>query len=142
MIICGIEIKSNEAIFVLCEVKECEIEVCDNKFKKIELKGNEQALYKNFYEAISSFVKQNKVERIYLKKPIDKGRQPSGANAFRIETIINMLDVLVVAFHVNTIASFYKKNELTVTNEKILNKYQTGALETAYYGVIKELKSE
>lgn len=137
--ICGIEIKSNEAILVLCDIVENEVMVCDNEFKKIELGGNEQEIYKSFYSALVSYVKQNEIECIYLKKPIDKGRQLSGANAFRIEAIINMLDVPVDAFHVNTISTFAKKNVLDVKNKEVLNKYQEGALWTAYCGIAKEL---
>ena len=135
--ICGIEIKGNEAIIVLCDNSKETLGVSESKFKKIALDANEQDLYKSFYETLLSFTKQNAVEKIYLKKPVDKGQQIAGANAFRIEAVINLIDIPVVSLHTNTLSSFSKKNELNVENIEKVNQYQIPALWAAYWGFIK-----
>lgn len=135
--ICGIEIKSNEAIIVLCDNSKEPLAVFESKFKKIALDANEQDQYKSFYKTILSFTKQNAVEIIYLKRPVDKGQQIAGANAFRIEAIINLLDIPVVSLHANTLSSFSKKNELIVKNIEKVYQYQMSALWAAYWGFIK-----
>ena len=136
--ICGIDIKSNEAIIVLCDTSKEMLAVSESKFKKIALDSNEQDLYKSFYETLLSFIKQYTVEKIYLKKPVDKGRQTAGANAFRIEAIINLIEIPVVSLHANTLLSFSKKNKLNVENIEKVNQYQLAALWAAYWGFIKE----
>lgn len=132
--ICGIEIKSNEAIIVLCDDSKEVLAVSENKFKKIALDINDQDLYRSFYETLLSFVTQNSIKKIFLKKPVDKGQQIAGPNVFRIETILNLLDIPVISIHPNTLLSFAKKNELKVENSEIVNKYQTSALWAAYWG--------
>jgi len=135
--ICGIEIKSNEAIIVLCDNSSETLAVVESKFRKIALDANEQDLYKSFYETLCSFIKQNAVERVYLKKPVDKGRQIAGANAFRIEALINLVEIPVVSLHALTILSFAKKNDMQVDNIEKINQYQEPALWAAYLGFVK-----
>lgn len=135
--ISGIEIKSNEAIIVLCDNSKETLAFSESKFKKISLDANEQDQYKSFHTTLLSFIKQNAVETIYLKRPVDKGQQVAGANAFRIEAIINLLDIPVVSLHPVALSSFIKKNELIVKNVEKANKYQQAALWTAYWGFIK-----
>ena len=60
--ICGIEIKSNEAILVLCDIIENEVMVCDNEFKKIDLGGNEQEIYKSFYKEMENIMPRTKTK--------------------------------------------------------------------------------
>lgn len=134
--ICGIDIQSNEACIVLCDTSNETLAIAESRFKKIALDANEQDLYKSFYETLVSFIKQSAVKKIYLKKPIDKGQRKAGANAFRIESMINLLDVPVVSIHANSLASFKKKNEINVENIDKVNQYQITALWAAYWGFL------
>ena len=135
--ICGIDIKSNEAIIALCDDSTGKLVFIENKFKKIALDASNQDHYKSFYETLSDFVKLHEVKIIYLKKPVDKGQQIAGANAFRIEALLNLCAIPVVSIHAVTITSYLKKNPLNVDNCDKTLQYQMGALSAAYCGFSK-----
>lgn len=134
---CGIEIKGNEAIIALCSCDDSKLIFVEDKFKKIALDVSSQDNYHSFYETFSSFVKQHDVEKIHLKKPIDKGQQISGANAFRIEALLNLCAIPVVSIHAVTLAAYIKKNPMNIQGADKANQYQMGALAAAFYGFSK-----
>ena len=133
--ICGMDIKGNEAIIALCKIAEGKLSYVESRFKKIALDASDQDHYQSFHETFSSFIRQNNIEKIYLKKPVDRGQQTAGANAFRIEALLNLSEVPVISIHAITITSYLKKNTLSVDNCEKSNKYQAGALGAVYCGV-------
>ena len=132
--ICGMDIKGSEAIIALCDIVDGELSYIENKFKKIALDARDQDNFQSFYVTFSSFIKQNNIEKIYLKKPVDKGQQTAGANAFRIEALLNLSTVPVVSVHAITITRFLQKNSMSINNYAKSTQYQSGALGAVYYG--------
>ncbi|MDD4690333.1 MAG: DUF3010 family protein [Eubacteriales bacterium] len=139
MIVCGIDIKGNEAIFAVCKTDgHGDSEYIENDLTKIALNNEDQDLYKEFLYTVKEFVIGNEIEKVYLRKPMDKGRQLSGPNAFRIEALINLIEVPIVSLHPNTITSYIKKNENVIKNCDKTFKYQTNALASVLCGIGKE----
>ena len=120
MKICGIEIKSNYAILSVVE----EGSYFDLKIKKLILEDDE--LQNNivlFKESLESFLNENQIEKIIIKKRSKKGNFAGGAVTFKIETIIQLNSICEVGFiSGQTLSKFEKKNE--VIYPKSLNKYQ------------------
>lgn len=135
--LCGVEIKSNEAIVAICDNSVGNLAFVENKFKKIALDPSDQDHYQSFFETFSSFIKQNDIEKIYLKKPVDKGQQIAGANAFRIEALLHLCAVPVISIHAVTIARYIKKSTMDIENCEKANQYQMGALWAVYCGISK-----
>jgi len=135
--ICGIDVKGSEAIVALCDNATGKLVFIESKFTKISLDASNQDHYLSFYETFSSFIKQNSINKIYLKKPIDKGQQIAGANAFRIEALLNLSAVPVVSIHAVSITHYLKKNAMDIDNCEKAHKYQMGALGAIICGVSK-----
>lgn len=134
-IICGIEIKSSDAIIALVEINNGQGTFVKDTFNRISLNNDGQEQYKSFLDTFNEFIIQNTVSKIYLKKPMDKGQQIAGPNAFRIEALINLAPVQVKEVHSITLASFSKKNTMEILNSEESNKYQAIALWAAMWGM-------
>jgi hypothetical protein len=138
--ICGAEIKSNEVIFAIVEMKEGKRNFIKTSNNKIQFDADNQGRYKSFAEILGEYLKQNSITRLYLKKPMDKGTQKAWPNAFRIEAIINLSAISVKGIHPVTLASFIKKHEMNVTNSEGSLKYQENALWAAIWGLDNDNK--
>ena len=112
--VCGIEVKGNEALVAICDNATEKLVFIESKFTKIALNAGDQDHYLTFYETFSSFIKQNGIDRVYLKKPVDRGQQIAGANAFRIEALLNLSVIPVVSIHAVTITRYLKDRKSVV----------------------------
>ena len=127
MKICGIGLKSNNAIFSVVEYLNDEINFVQTKTKKVILENDEDInsilKYKN---EIESFLSENKIEKIALKKRAKKGTFAGGAVTFKSEAIIQLNRICEVQFITSqAITKYTKKNEPILPKE--LNKYQEQA---------------
>ena len=127
MIICGIEIKAKQVILVVLKDKE----YCELKVKKIELENDEEQLsIREFCNDFLVFLKENQIEKIYIKKRAKKGTFSGGAVTFKIEALIQLNPQTSVELLASQkISSFEKKNEILFPKE--LKKYQEQAYLTA-----------
>jgi len=128
MKICGIELKSNNAILVVLDNKE----FVDLKIKKIILENDEnQEDIRKFCNEFLLFLEKNEIEKIVIKKRAKKGNFAGGAVTFKMEGLIQlnpMCDVELIS--PQAISSFEKKNQ--VEYPESLKKYQEQAFLTAY----------
>ena len=124
MIICGVEIKSNYAILCVVDKSDDIVDYVDLKIKKITLENDEkQEDVKSFFNEFSLFLKENKIDKIVIKKRAKKGTFSGGAVTFKIEGMIQMNTLCeVVLISSATINSFEKKNEVSFPSS--LKKYQ------------------
>ena len=127
MIICGIELKSNNTILSLIQKTNDNTTFIDSKTKKLILGDDET---KNslliFQDKLDQFLEENKVEKIALKKRAKKGTFAGGAVTFKIEAMIQLNTVCEVEFiSSQAISKYTKKNEVSIPKE--LNKYQEQA---------------
>ena len=127
MNICGIELKSNNAIVSVIQINEENINFLNTKVKKIVLEDEEDkhSILK-FQDQIEAYLEENEIQKIALKKRAKKGNFAGGAVTFKSETIIQLNTVCDVTFvTAQAISKYTKNNDIDLPNE--LNKYQEQA---------------
>ena len=127
MNICGIELKSNNAILAVINIEKEKINFLNTKVKKIILEKEEDknSLLK-FQDEIDNYLEQNKVEKIALKKRAKKGTFAGGAVTFKSEAIIQLNTICDVTFVTSqAISKYTKSNDVELPVD--LNKYQEQA---------------
>lgn len=127
MKICGIELKSNNAIVSVIEYSNDEISFIETKTKKIVLENDEEinSILK-YKKEIETFLNENQIEKISIKKRAKKGTFAGGAVTFKSEAIIQLNNVCEVNFITSqAISKYTKENEPFLPKE--LNKYQEQA---------------
>ena len=128
MNICGVELKSNQALLVVLEdgnYKELDI-------KKIILEDDEdQTSIREFCNKFLLFLEKNSIDSVVIKKRAKKGNFAGGAVTFKIEGLIQLNPLTEVKLiSSQTIAAFEKKN--TIEFPQTLKKYQEQAFLSAY----------
>ncbi|MFK2822365.1 DUF3010 family protein [Arcobacter sp. YIC-80] len=132
MKLCGVELKANNAIFSVFEKNDDDIVIyIDLKIKKITLDDDESFEdIKTFSNNVNDFLKDNKIEKVFIKKRAKKGNFAGGAVTFKMEGIIQLNDICdVTLVSSQSVNSFEKKNMIEFPKE--LKKYQEGAYLTA-----------
>jgi len=137
MIICGIEIKGSEAIFALATCQQEGIGHLPLAIKKIALEeDDESANVKAFAAQIASFVRENGISHVVIKKRSKKGEFAGGPTTFKIETVFQLLtDCEVTLLSPQTINAQNKKHNFALPAS--LNKYQHEAYKAACAGLMK-----
>jgi len=127
MNICGIELKSNNAIVSVIQLDKDKANFVNTKTKKIILvdEENKNSLLK-FQDEIDNYLEENSVNKIALKKRAKKGNFAGGAVTFKSETIIQLNTVAEVIFVTSQAITKYTKNNKVEFPEE-LNKYQEQA---------------
>ena len=124
MKICGIELKSNNAIVSIIESSNEEINYIDVKLKKIILDNDEdKSSLLSFKYDIESFLTENHIEKVAIKKRAKKGTFAGGSITFKMEAVIQLNSISEVKFiSSQAISKYTKKNEIEFPS--LLNKYQ------------------
>ena len=134
--ICGISVGGSSAIFVILEGTWDRFELVDSQFKKIDLDDDfDQNNIKSFFAEVEDMLKQNRINRIYVKKANSKGKFIASSKAFKIEGLIQFMDYDVTLVEAKTIAAFFKKNEPSQDRTSEVFKYQEEAFKVALYGL-------
>ena len=136
MIICGVELKANNAIFSVINIANDKIDYMNVKPAKIILDNNEnkQSIIV-FQNNINNFIKDNNIEKIVIKKRATKGTFAGGAITFKMEAIIQLnINCEVLFISSATISKFTKKNTIPFPHN--LLKYQ----EQSYLAALSYVK--
>jgi len=129
MRICGIELKSNEAIIVSIETDGVDYEYIAINTKKIKLTDSKShEATKAFRVAFDDFLKNNNFDKIAIKERLRKGKFSGGPDSFEMEGILQTLDYPIELIHSATIKS-KTKDALLKTDD--INNYQLEALKVA-----------
>lgn len=128
---CGIEIKANEALIVLIEKKDGNLQYIESMTKRIALSDDESRdAVLLFQETIAAFLRSNHVSIVAVKKRSKKGVYAGGALTFKIEALLQVNPICEVHLVPGpTINASNKKNAFLMPNT--LHKYQTEAYLTA-----------
>jgi hypothetical protein len=137
MIICGVEIKGSEAIFALATRTAGGISHLPLATRKLALADDDEAAnVKAFAGQIASFLRENGISHIAVKKRSKKGEFAGGPTTFKIETVLQLItDCDVVLISPQTINAQNKKHDFALPDT--LNKYQHEAFKTACAGLMK-----
>ncbi len=128
MRICGIELKSNQAIFSVIEKQDDDIVIyIDMKIKKITLQDDDsQESIRQFCNELLAFLIDNEIDKVILKKRAKKGNFAGGAVTFKMEALIQLNPHCVVELiSGQAMGAFEKKNDVHIPNN--LKKYQEQA---------------
>jgi hypothetical protein len=131
MKICGIELKSSEARIAVIETIGDEISFITMNSKKISLADDEcNESIRSFYDTFCSFIRNNGIEVVALKKRAKKGDRAGGAVSFKLEGLIQLCPDARIELHSpQAISAMNKKSTFEIP--KGLNKYQEQAFLTA-----------
>ncbi len=135
MKICGIDLASHDAIVVVLDGTRGEWKVVDSDVRKVSLLDDEDAgQVRAFQNAVGAVVKRHGVDRIVIKKRGKKGKFAGGPVSFKMEGVIQLIDICeVVLLSPQTIAIVSKMNLNAVPDE--LKQYQRDAFFTALAGL-------
>ncbi|MCP3923560.1 MAG: DUF3010 family protein [Desulfobacterales bacterium] len=131
MRVCGIEIKGSDSVLVVLEGEAKDFQTIDCDIRKISIENTENSYdIKNFHKNFKKFVIDENIDIVGVKKRNTKGRFAGGALSFKMEALIQLLDVKIVLLPSATIAKSIKKKNPDYPED--LKKYQHGAFETGF----------
>ena len=108
---------------------------------KLEISDSDsQEELKQLAQSLNAFIGENQIDIIYIKKRGKKGEYAGGADSFKIEAVIQLLNTSVVLLAPTTIASSNKG--ITVKGSESIFGYQEDSLKTAYAGMAKNAKNK
>lgn len=129
--VCGIELKSSEAILVVVENATETNELIDTKPNKIKIGDDEDSSeVRSFFDDIVEFTRANNIDIIVLKKRARKGKMAGGSVSFKLESLIQLNGIVDCVFVSGQgIAAAHKKQPFEIPEN--LNKYQEAAFMAA-----------
>ena len=138
MKVCGIEIKGSEAIIAVAALDGSALSHLALATKKIALEDDDDAAnVKLFAAQVASFVRENSIDRIAIKKRSKKGEFAGGPTTFKIEGVFQLLESCEVAlFSPQAITARCKK--FAVELPQTLNKYQHEAYKAACLALMEK----
>jgi len=138
MRICGIELKSSRALLAVVEVTDEGVNPIPMETRMIKLDDDERAdLVKSFYAAFCSFVRDNQIDVVAVKKRAKSGEYAGGAVSFKMEALIQLCDeIQIMLISSQSIAATNRREEFDLPDE--LKKYQIPAYLTACCHASKE----
>ena len=135
MKICGFDLAAHDAIVVVLDGARAAWKVIEHEQRKISLLDDEDAgQVRIFQKEVNAMVKRHGVDRIVIKKRGKKGKFAGGPVSFKMEGLIQLIDICeVVLLSPQTITTFSKKYIYEVPAE--LKQYQRDAFFTALAGL-------
>ena len=137
--VCGIELKSSEAILVVVENTKGIVSLIDTKPNKISIGDDENTSeVKSFFDSIVKFIRNNHIDVIVLKKRARKGKMAGGSVSFKLESLIQINGIVDTMFvSGQAIAAAHKKEQFETPES--LNKYQETAFMAAALYIRKNI---
>ena len=129
--VCGIELKSSDAIVAVIEEADGDVEFIDVEPRRIKVGDDESgADIKSFYDSFVSFVRNNQIDVVVIKKRAKRGQMAGGAVSFKLEALIQLNGRVGVEFvSAQGIAAANKRDPFDIPNH--LKKYQEAAFMAA-----------
>lgn len=135
MRVLGIELSANDAIVALVEYSTGMFYLPECRARRIECRNPDNAGdLRYFQKSLVKLVEDYKIDRIVVRERMKKGKFAGGANGFKLEAVIQLIDSCEVRL-MNTTEqkAIFKKYPMTVPfAETGLKKFQQGAFEIAY----------
>lgn len=131
-VICGIELKSSEAIIAIVNSDDGQVRYVDTDPKRMQIADDENvADVQSFFDTFRNFLRDNHIAQIVIKKRAKRGQMAGGAVTFKLEGLIQLNGTVPIDFiSGQTIAAYQKRHALEIP--AALNRYQ----EQAYLAAI------
>jgi hypothetical protein len=111
VIVCGVDLKSNEARLCIVTVKSDEPTAISCKTKKITLADDKDCKSVNaFFQAVKSFATENKIDTFSIKSRAKNGLMAGGAISFKMEAIFQLSGSEVSFVNAVALSKFAKTN--------------------------------
>ncbi|WP_172599192.1 DUF3010 family protein [Rhizobium leguminosarum] len=111
MRVCGVDIKSYEAIFVVCEPSIGAAIPINIKTNRLKLKDADDGSHlKSFLRAVEGFLHENNVDAVVIKERLGKGPRAASGVTFKIEAMFQIAHGKVSLVHGKTLDKFSKSN--------------------------------
>lgn len=135
MKVCGIELKSSEARFIILEGTTTDYQIVPLQIKKIKFETSKvQADVQQFHSDIVHFLEEHQPEIVGIKERMTKGRFSGSAVSFKMEALFQLTDHEIQLVHSMSIKSKLKDLDLEGISE--LKKFQEEAFRVALYLLI------
>jgi len=135
MRVCGVEIKSNDAVICLLSMKDEIFDIPDCRVRKITLdKNSSEEAMSVFQFAFAKLMSDYKVDKVIIRERPTKGKFAGSAIGFKIEAAIQLIENLEVELVTPVaIKEYIKKNPISVAYADTgLKSFQESAFSTAY----------
>ncbi len=132
--ICSIDIQSNEALFCILSMDQGLMSTHDCRATRISLLGSETEKVRHFQNTFKKLMEDYKVNTVVIRERPKKGKFAGGADGFKIETAIQLIDGL----RVELVSSQAIKEQLKYTpllvdaRDAGLKKFQETAFQTGF----------
>lgn len=135
MKVCGVEIKSNEAIICLLSLSDGLFQIPDCRVQRFVLRdSNDNEQLRKLQFDFAKLVEDYKIDTVVIKERPTKGKFAGSATGFKIESAIQLIaDLDVQLMRGNVINEILKDNPIRIDfKETGLKKFQEGAFSTAF----------
>ncbi|MCC5826810.1 DUF3010 family protein [Alkalimonas sp.] len=135
MRVCGIEIKSNEAIICLMTLEQGLFQLPDCRQQRFALLQDKDAeAMRKFQFTLQKFFQDYQIRQVVIKERPQKGKFAGGSIGFKIEAALQLLpDVEVALLTGQQIKEQLSRNPLLIDFKATgLKGFQQTAFETAY----------
>ena len=135
MRVCGVEIKSNDAVICLLSMKDGIFDIPDCRFRKITLeKITSRESLKFFQFTFAKLMSDYKIDKVIIRERPTKGKFAGSAVGFKLEAAIQLIDnVEVELITPAAIKEYIKRNPISVAFvDTGLKSFQETAFSTAY----------
>lgn len=133
MAVCGIEIQGNEAFFVSLDGTREHHHLVAPSFRKISLSDHtNQDIIHSFFQTVQAHLRDANISKIGIRARQTKGNYAGGSITFKIEGILQMVDVPVSVIHPLTLQKTLRNCPPSQIPDEIY-KYQQNAYEVAYH---------
>ena len=139
MRICGIELTGSDAVVCLLNKDQGLFSLPETKVRKLTLKKDHtRADLQRFQAEFTHFLKDNEVEKVFIKERMQKGKFAGGAISFTLEATIQLIadaDIEVAMLSPTQIKALMADNPLPIPfSDTGLKQFQEQAFTTAYAG--------
>ena len=135
MRVCGIELKSNEAVISLLSLDMGLFDIPDCRARKLEIRdASDQQQIRDFQFAVKKLVEDYKIDQVVIRQRPMKGKFAGGAVGFKLEAAIQLIEGLAVTVMPTTeIKEQLKHNPVPVDfKDTGLKVFQETAFNTAF----------
>lgn len=132
-VVCGIDIQGSDAVLVLLEGTKQSPEAVPTEIARIPLGDHtEQGCIHSFRNVIETLLSERNVTSVCIRGRPSKGRYAASGESFKVEAIIQLMDIPVLIVPYNTLKAAEKKHPNAIGQVEIY-KYQRRAFWAAFY---------
>ncbi|WP_068544769.1 DUF3010 family protein [Thalassotalea crassostreae] len=135
MRVCGVEIKSDEAVLCIMALENNLYDLPQARVPKIALqKGTDAEHIRKFQFTFKKFLEDYNIDTVVIKERATKGKFAGGSQGFKIEAAIQLIeDLNVEMIRPNLIKERLKKAPVSIDfRDTGLKQFQQNAFETAF----------